>query len=430
MLKVQEYCRKESSKPLDDQFSTITVQQGPESLIDEEQQDLQPCYQDEANDMLYTLLRSHIKCRCLSDRQHQGFLSLHTNASTDDSKEVGAAYHTAFARCLSTDLTAPEWARLRFEVLKASRRQVAFDLDTSSSQQRSCSAHTQAQVTAAPKLTDLCKMVALDVGSFYRKIQATQNHLLDLERPYLAKSPPLVAGSAESLRSVLHQYELSDIGKILLAHVLTSAVWQYYNSAWMASRWKAENIYFMRHRSAEGPYDSWALDPLSPFVEMDLAPDDIPSGLDRSEFWTKHVIHPAPRILALGVALVSIFYGPLEDIDGDETLIDTEQFCTCKMLLDRGPEELPLELEVGGLKRKIHTAISACFICEPLEQDGATLKTRRAYLLEKVVQPINTLVQKGNFNQHQLSKDAKWIPKQSCQAQSTDDKYHTPGGPV
>ncbi|KAF3206925.1 hypothetical protein TWF106_000532 [Orbilia oligospora] len=102
--------------------------------------------------------------------------------------------------------------------------------------------------------------------------------------------------------------------KLLLSYLLSKAVWQFYDSDWMAEAWTKHNVHFMRQ----------CLDRMQqkvrlyhrPFISADLGVSTAPSK-DSSPKRS----HIFPEILALGVMLLEIELGQnIEDHYSDEFL--------------------------------------------------------------------------------------------------------------
>ncbi|KAF3129497.1 hypothetical protein TWF594_010962 [Orbilia oligospora] len=102
--------------------------------------------------------------------------------------------------------------------------------------------------------------------------------------------------------------------KLLLSYLLSKAVWQFYDSDWMAEAWTKHNVHFMRQ----------CLDRMQqkvrlyhkPFISADLGVSAAPSN-DLSPKRS----HIFPEILALGVMLLEIELGQnIEDHYSDDFL--------------------------------------------------------------------------------------------------------------
>jgi hypothetical protein len=124
--------------------------------------------------------------------------------------------------------------------------------------------------------------------------------------------------SSVTLTTILESYHLTSKMKGTLAYILARSIWQFYNSAWMNTKWTSDSIYFMRESYPDvdrGKGNLYAWKPyFSPrFGEVDADFEEF-SNID-SKF------HRYPRVLALGIMLVGIGIGsPLtrheEELDG------------------------------------------------------------------------------------------------------------------
>ncbi|KAF3282229.1 hypothetical protein TWF970_001643 [Orbilia oligospora] len=102
--------------------------------------------------------------------------------------------------------------------------------------------------------------------------------------------------------------------KLLLSYLLSKAVWQFYDSDWMAEAWTKHNVHFMRQ----------CLDRMQqkvrlyhkPFISADLGVSTAPSN-----YLSPKRSHIFPEILALGVMLLEIELGQnIEDHYSDDFL--------------------------------------------------------------------------------------------------------------
>jgi hypothetical protein len=180
-------------------------------------------------------------------------------------------------------------------------------------------------------------------------------------------------------------YEISDEGKLFLASRLAFAVWQYYNSKWMACRWTAHAIQFLREHRL-GDTDQL---PLKPYVEMDFEETDAP--MLRSKPSTGFgMLHPDPKILALGVALAVIFWGPLPSWTAEMSEMHryNREIVECNLKTKR---DLQLSMNsVFPIEENIRGVVEACL--NHREVKALHGDERRGYLLQKVVSPLERVI--------------------------------------
>lgn len=119
----------------------------------------------------------------------------------------------------------------------------------------------------------------------------------------------LCSGEGLSLRRVLQDYKLTDKDKIILAHTIAHAFWQFYASDLMQSKWGSQDIWFMQETDGQRhPKDQLAL---RAYMPLNFGGGgETPEVLDDPD-----ITHPFPHILALGVILLEIgLKQPLESI--------------------------------------------------------------------------------------------------------------------
>ncbi|RSL97518.1 hypothetical protein CEP52_010869 [Fusarium oligoseptatum] len=113
---------------------------------------------------------------------------------------------------------------------------------------------------------------------------------------------------------------LTEKMKEVLSWLLAKAVWQYYSSPWMREPWNKESVHFLfeRRRTNEGE-DLTGIFVNDPLLSVSIVPN--PSKNDPSHQLAPvgrrlgRLLHPTPKILALGVLLVEIQLGqPIESL--------------------------------------------------------------------------------------------------------------------
>ncbi|KAI0439346.1 hypothetical protein F4803DRAFT_531394 [Xylaria telfairii] len=156
----------------------------------------------------------------------------------------------------------------------------------------------------------------------------------------------LLKASSISLATVLEKRKLhGDVQlKLLLSYLLAKAVWQFYDSDWMASKWSKERIHFMRERlSVSSELQEVIVLVHKPYFATELPPLSArATGVSQREYSTEQefmkrfpsATHPHPKILALGIMLLEIELGEgielhqLEDSLEDENPIDNDDHFT------------------------------------------------------------------------------------------------------
>jgi hypothetical protein len=70
----------------------------------------------------------------------------------------------------------------------------------------------------------------------------------DLEQleDFKALEQMLEHDSSVTLTTILESYHLTSKMKGTLAYILARSIWQFYDSAWMNTKWTSDSIYFMR----------------------------------------------------------------------------------------------------------------------------------------------------------------------------------------
>ena len=151
-------------------------------------------------------------------------------------------------------------------------------------------------------------LVAANKSLVYEKADLNQEQL---------KRVLLFKASSVSLTEILEKGKLKkdDQLKLLLSYLLAKAVWQFYDSEWMASKWSKDTIHFMREQP-RGCHDQIITLVHKPYLATELqppqhandhkSPHEINSPLaDRFSA----VTHCYPKLLALGVMLMEIELG-------------------------------------------------------------------------------------------------------------------------
>jgi hypothetical protein len=271
-------------------------------------------------------------------------------------------------------------------------------------------------------LIALCDILRNNDGPVRHNLRATAERLVCKEQPSLSELV-FMKEEARSLAALLHSYRLSDNGKIALAHRISLAVWEYYDSSWMGRRWTYDEVYFIPLDDHSGSrIDRGGMDATSPFIKMNF---DIGEGEEyslHSEYTQHRVAHTAPRIHALGVMLASIFGLFIEKNGENPFMVYNNQFASftrcCKRLDDsRKPKYNWVEVEADSqqLRDVISNAVSACFDNSISRGGTSSLSERQNYLYEKIVWPFKHL--DDVLNKRNSNRVACWYPKLMASAE-------------
>lgn len=166
---------------------------------------------------------------------------------------------------------------------------------------------------------DFCKLISSqELGRL--RLQVSGGHLFDdgldfsSRKDGISLKPPSV-----SLASVLASASLGNDSqrKLLLSYLLAKAVWEFYDSDWIAEAWSKHEIHFMRQRVDTMQHK--ILLNYRPFISADFGGSVISGGDANTE--TSRRSHIFPKILALGITLLEIELGePLEQHYASEYL--------------------------------------------------------------------------------------------------------------
>lgn len=210
---------------------------------------------------------------------------------------------------------------------------------------------------------------------------------------------------AVSLASLLQHYSLSDRGKIHLAHCLSWAVWQYYDSKWMCHRWTSDEVHFIPPDGRDDiTFHQGSLDAMSPHIKVKINSGEGEFDVLHSEYAQHRLLHPAPRIHALGVMLANIFGHSIEGPNANPVAFYNHQQLHYR---DKLPNDWPrIEADSSRLRAIIKEATLACFDKTLSGKSESSLTERREYLFNKIVWPLRYLA----VEVYPASR-ASWYPK-------------------
>ncbi|KAH6869555.1 hypothetical protein B0T10DRAFT_281115 [Thelonectria olida] len=162
------------------------------------------------------------------------------------------------------------------------------------------------------KISDFCKLLqSQELGCL--KLRASSGGLFDdgieLSRDGISLQAPSV-----SLARVLASASLNKDSqrKLLLSYLLAKAVWQFYDSDWIAEAWSKQEVQFMQQRIDK--LQNKVLLNYRPFISAEFRDDAPPQGAPSLEGYgvvakTPKGTHIFPKILALGITLLEIELG-------------------------------------------------------------------------------------------------------------------------
>lgn len=392
---------------------------------------------DSANDILHGCITRRIQCVCQSSpahRNHTGCLQLKRceRLSFEDKRsnveDENHIYDLVFAHFYDPKTENPHWRRLRFHVngrVTKGERQSYQSSHLTSTQSASVGSSTGKSIgssynIATPlcellghedayrkRVDALCNLLRNDDGPVYINLKADSEQLTVMGPPD-GSTYSLLPREAVSLESLLQRYSLTDEGKMHLAHCLSWAVWQYYNSKWMCNRWTANEVHFIPPDVDDiARFPRGSLDAMSPHVKMEFSGEKSESDPLQSEYYIgsrSQLIHPAPRIHALGVMLANIFGHAVEKDDiASIKLYNTQQI----HYSGKFPEDWPrLDAKSSKLQAKIKEATLACFNHTYLKKADLGRAARRKYLYEKIVWPLRYLAVEA----FPATSEAFWSP--------------------
>jgi hypothetical protein len=189
------------------------------------------------------------------------------------------------------------------------------------------------------------------------------------------------------LTTILKDHKLKQLPRYLLSYFLARAVWQYYDTEWMASPWTKENVNFIfeRHDSSVGIFLNEPF--LSTRFEAATPQDD-------------RTLRPLfPEICALGIMLLEIELGIVigeemrsfpECFGLDGTPVVDADLYTAQKLCKH-----PYKLEhLPTLLRKV---IDDCVIPGKFNKYRTEITSLRKAMYKYIVAPLQELI-KGNYD--------------------------------
>lgn len=202
------------------------------------------------------------------------------------------------------------------------------------------------------------------------------------------------AVKGKSLEEILNTYTLTARMKVVMAYILAHSVWLYYECDWVRTTWTRDTIRFMEEpRTADDFSQGGDIFVWKPYISVvERGTDVVVADLDDLD----GVIHPYPKIRALGIMLAEIGKGlPVRDHHDNEA----------QYLAKEINDDLTLALshaKEGSRERKefdqpnYWNAVECCLAPKHFDTSGAKgvagMQKRRNALWENVVRPLEVLV--------------------------------------
>lgn len=164
------------------------------------------------------------------------------------------------------------------------------------------------------KVSDFCKLIrSQELGCL--RLRASSGGLFDDGIELLSRGDGIsLQAPSVSLARVLASASLNEDSqrKLLLSYLLAKAVWQFYDSDWIAEAWSRHEVQFMRQRM-DNLQHKIRLN-YRPFISAEFREDAPPQGAPSLQGHgvlaeTPRRTHIFPKILALGITLLEIELG-------------------------------------------------------------------------------------------------------------------------
>ena len=332
---------------------------------------------------LYNALAPCMTCNCAAaasfhkhSRLHRGNLKLlrHILVHEDD-VVVDTVLHASVVH--QNEGYGP-WHAVRFRIPKkvAPRLKRAEDATPGTLHAHMCS-------------NDFCNHLAPALGPYCRQIRVVHDALITLQLPLLAEQR-LAAAESVSLSHALRSNNLSDDGKLILAHSIAHSVWRFYGTKLMHKRWTAEQIQFMVE--SPGPM---AINPVHPFVPLDFIEEPGNTNVIENEFLPgEELVHWAPRIFSLGVVLACLLgdghFHYTDDSSTWQQKYNDEAFF-CRQIVD-DPTWPCVDIKSPLVRETLKKAVNACLDGPTFNHRTMTIAERKAILYHQVVWPLDYVV--------------------------------------
>ncbi|TKA30231.1 hypothetical protein B0A54_15425 [Friedmanniomyces endolithicus] len=252
---------------------------------------------------------------------------------------------------------------------------------------------------------EFCQLLLRFHGAVRHQVRIDAGGLYDLKIADLARQMLLPQPSL-SLSEALKLNDITDDGKLILAHAIAKSTWQFYGTKVMNTRWTGDKIRFLAEEGTQGRYS-----PLHPYVSMLFDGSQATSGAVDLEFVpAEGLVHWAPRIFTLGALLVSIMSNSVL-IEHDEKWNWREGFnnqafwCNQTMSNTAWPS---LNIKSELLRKMIREAVEACLSAQVFNRRELTIDERKALLYKRVVWPLEYVIKIAGVQETR----ACWMAKQ------------------
>ena len=254
-----------------------------------------------------------------------------------------------------------------------------------------------------------CRLLMRRRGPVHHQVRILNNDLHDLQEVIMSDQM-LAQQPSISLSEALDLHALSDDGKLRLAYSIAYAVWTYYGTELMRTRWTSDEVLFfaeqLDHRSPEVHFRS-----THPFVALQFDRDCSRKHPVETEFLPgEGLVHWAPRVFAIGVVLVSIFNNEHLRDRHDETNWQ-ESFNNlafhCKRVLS-DPAWPMLDIKAGLVRKTIREVVAACLNGEIFNKQEVSVAERKATIYRCIVWPLEHLVDITETRE----SSAVWVSKE------------------
>lgn len=242
---------------------------------------------------------------------------------------------------------------------------------------------------AGENITNICRLIR-DRALGVLTIKASARGLFNQKDIFLGGS--IISPQAHGVplaRILTHKNLKKDLQrKLLLSYLLARAVWQFYDSNWMAKEWCKNTVQFMWHQLDKLPElpGTIALDH-RPFISTEFpAPKADPAEKGP---------HLYPKILALGIVLLEIELG-----DGIEKRFPSAYFDLQRRPLPNAERicasDLIVSEEWSSRVRMLAPVRDAIEICvkPDAEKFGTSPRLVRQQLYNSVVEPLGNFLEK------------------------------------
>lgn len=203
------------------------------------------------------------------------------------------------------------------------------------------------------------------------------------------------AVKGKSLEDILNNYTLTARMKVVMAYILAHSVWLYYDCDWVRTTWTRETVRFMEEPKADdGANEGGDIFVWKPYISVVESGTDVAmADVDDMD----GVIHPYPKIRALGVMLAEIGKGsPVRDHHSDNNTQVMAAGINGDLLLALSYAKNE-RLWANNFEYPSYWQAVACCL-EPKNFDTGSaradtgLQKRRTALWENVVHPLEVLV--------------------------------------